>query len=103
MARVRDILLRIRGDTTDAENDLHKLAREVKDFGSIQAEATVDINTQAAERKIAAAKDQVKDFDKLTAEARLDLQTRAAQTKLDGLNRNLDNLRKREVSPKVDI
>jgi hypothetical protein len=101
--RVRDILLRIRGDSSDAESDLHQLARELQRFDGITATADVDIQTAAAERKLKSATDAVKAFGRLSEEAKVDLQTRAAQVKLDGLKRNLENLQKKETSPKVDL
>jgi hypothetical protein len=101
--RVRDILLRIRGDASDAQQDLHNLARELKQFDGTVAEAKVDVNTQAIERKVEAAKRSVKEFGRLSEAAKIDLQDRAAQAKLDRLNQQLANLQERDASPKIDI
>jgi len=102
-ARVRDILLRIRGDASDAENDLHQLARELKAFDGTTATATVDINAAAAERKLKSAQDAVKAFGRLSESAKIDLQDQAAKVKLQRLQENLAKLQARETSPKIDL
>ena len=101
--RVRDILLRISGDASDAERALEELDRELKDLDATEVEATVDVNTEAAQAKIEATTEAVEDFGRLAEEAKIDLQTAGAEAQLERLQQNLERLQARASEPKIDI
>jgi hypothetical protein len=101
--RVRDLLLRLTGDPSDAKQALRDVARDVDAFGRLKAEATVDVNTKPAEEALVGATAAVKKFDTLTATAKIDLQVAGAEAQLNRLRTRLENLSKQGASPKVDI
>jgi hypothetical protein len=101
--RVRDLLLRLTGDPSDAKQALRDVARDIDAFGRLKAEATVDVNTKPAEEALVGATAAVKKFDTLTATAKIDLQVAGAEAQLNRLRTRLENLSKQGASPKVDI
>jgi hypothetical protein len=101
--RVRDLLLRITGDPSDAERALHDVAREVGEFGRLNAEATLDVNTKPVEAGLLKATAGVRKFGELTATAKIDLQIAGAEAQLTRLRTRLEALSRQDASPKVDI
>ena len=104
MARaVRDLLLRLTGDPSDAEQALHDVAREVAAFDKLDAEATVDVNTTPAQVALKRAAEEVKQFGRLSESAKLDLQTTGVEAQITRVQQRLERLSKQEYTPKVQM
>ena len=102
MPSIQEILLRVTGDTDDAEKDLATLAAELSGFDREEAEATLDLEDGRVREKLRAIEGKLNEFARDTATAKADLDTREARGQLQVLQAGLDRIDGRNVSPDID-
>lgn len=103
MNTIANLLLRIIGDTDDAQEDLRELARELAEFGRMSPEAEAQIDTGKARAELNAILRDLRAFAREVATAAADVNTEAAHRKIDRLRFRLEELDAVNVDPDVDL
>ena len=103
MARkISDILLRVKGDASNAKASVRDIARDVAALDKVEGTATASVKT-VGEAALAALATDVEAFGQLDATARVDIEIKGAEVELDRMKQRLADLARTESSPRVDI
>ena len=101
MPELAEILLKITGDSDEAQRDLKEFAGEVKAVDELDAEVTIDVVTKQAERDLRTIRRQLERVDVATARPEVQAQTAKALIDLGVLEAELARIDK--LDPKIDI
>lgn len=90
MANLADLLLRIRGDSSDAQKDVGTLAGLIKAFGSLESTAEIDVDTGEAQAELVALRTTLESLQDETVN--VDLHTSKAESQIAKLGKQLSLL-----------
>jgi hypothetical protein len=100
---IRDILIRITGDGTDAKRELATLARDLQAFGKINAEAEAEVDTASANAQLALLEEQLDRIDNRHASAQTRVEIGRAMAELVALRAELERIDGMDVDVDVDV
>lgn len=103
MARNSSILLRLTGDSADAQRAVAEVRSDLQRLGREQTQARIDIQTRGVEAQIQRVRDQLERLGRQAPSPKVDIATAAATAKLDKLELKLDRLNLKSVNVDVDI
>jgi hypothetical protein len=100
--KISDILLRVKGDASNAKASVRDIARDVAALDKVEGTATANVKT-VGEAALAALATDVEAFGTLEATAKVDLEIKGAEAELERMKQRLGDLSRTEASPRVDI